>query len=201
MVKLFFLIFTILFFLSSCEKKDERSELSQSINSLSKDDQFRLLSSERLAPNDTLISYDGSKILLSEIDGDIIVIDFWATWCSPCYKAIPKFHDLASKYKSNQVNFILVSIDSDIDFWKSEALQNEWTDKSYWIGDEGFKNKLYSLVYEELELEDGKSIVTALPHYLIITKAGEIHLNTAQTTPAAVSFKESIDSLVQALKF
>ncbi|MEJ2053008.1 MAG: TlpA disulfide reductase family protein [Calditrichaceae bacterium] len=50
---------------------------------------------------------------LSELQGEnLTVIDFWATWCSPCAKAIPKLNDLYQQYKSRGVQFIGINIDS-----------------------------------------------------------------------------------------
>ena len=41
----------------------------------------------------------------------LTVIDFWATWCKPCIKSIPKLVELSDEFESNGVNFIGISID------------------------------------------------------------------------------------------
>lgn len=42
----------------------------------------------------------------------LTIIDFWATWCSPCAKALPKLNELYQKYKDKGVVFIGLNIDS-----------------------------------------------------------------------------------------
>ena len=42
----------------------------------------------------------------------LTVLDFWATWCSPCAKAIPKLNDIYKKYQDKGVQFLGINIDS-----------------------------------------------------------------------------------------
>jgi peroxiredoxin len=44
-------------------------------------------------------------------NGDILVINFWATFCKPCVAEIPSFISTVEKYKSSQVKLLLVSLD------------------------------------------------------------------------------------------
>ena len=49
----------------------------------------------------------------SELKGNkLTIIDFWATWCSPCSKALPKLNELYHKYQDKGVQFIGINIDS-----------------------------------------------------------------------------------------
>jgi thiol-disulfide isomerase/thioredoxin len=51
---------------------------------------------------------DGS-INLGAQKGDILVIDFWASWCGPCMKALPELEDIAKTYKNKGVRVIGVN--------------------------------------------------------------------------------------------
>lgn len=48
---------------------------------------------------------------IAEGNGDILVINFWATFCKPCVAEIPSFIKTVDKYKSRNVKLMLVSLD------------------------------------------------------------------------------------------
>ncbi|PIB35445.1 hypothetical protein BFP72_08580 [Reichenbachiella sp. 5M10] len=63
------------------------------------------------------------QISLKEINGDymtindlkgtqLTVVDFWATWCKPCVKSIPKLVELSHQYEGNEVAFVGINVDS-----------------------------------------------------------------------------------------
>lgn len=58
----------------------------------------------------TVTSSSGKNRKLSEFAGQPIVVNFWATWCSPCVKELPFFNKLAKEYKGD-VNFLMINID------------------------------------------------------------------------------------------
>ena len=55
----------------------------------------------------------GDKWPLSSWVNDVVVINFWATWCPPCLREIPLFTMLQEKYRKNGVQFIGVALDSE----------------------------------------------------------------------------------------
>lgn len=56
---------------------------------------------------------NGKATSISEmVSSELIVLDFWATWCKPCVKSIPKLVELSEKYESDKVIFIGVNEDS-----------------------------------------------------------------------------------------
>jgi peroxiredoxin len=60
--------------------------------------------------NYTLSNTDGEEIQLSEILGEkLTVLDFWATWCKPCMKAIPGLIKLSDEFKDMKTKTIIIS--------------------------------------------------------------------------------------------
>jgi peroxiredoxin len=71
------------------------------------------------APDFALKSASGSNLRLSEYRGDVVMINFWATWCGPCRQEMPLLNDLYTRY--NRVGFSLLGVNIDDD--SSRALE------------------------------------------------------------------------------
>ena len=63
------------------------------------------------APELALKILDGETVHLSEYRGQVVVLNFWATWCPPCRREIPDFVDLYRSYKDREVAFIGVAFE------------------------------------------------------------------------------------------
>jgi peroxiredoxin len=50
------------------------------------------------APDFTLVSLDGEEVSLSDLEGKVVLINFWATWCEPCKIEMPFFQSRYEKY-------------------------------------------------------------------------------------------------------
>ncbi|GHE77264.1 TlpA disulfide reductase family protein [Thalassotalea profundi] len=50
---------------------------------------------------------------LSRYQGDIVYIDFWASWCGPCIKSFPWMNEMQSRYEHKGLKIISINLDSD----------------------------------------------------------------------------------------
>jgi len=65
------------------------------------------------APDFVLKSATGENLRLSEYRGDVVMINFWATWCGPCRQEMPLLDDLYGRYQRVGFNLLGVNIDDD----------------------------------------------------------------------------------------
>jgi peroxiredoxin len=65
------------------------------------------------APDFVLKSASGENLRLSEYRGDVVMINFWATWCGPCRQEMPLLDELYGRYQRVGFSLLGVNIDDD----------------------------------------------------------------------------------------
>jgi thiol-disulfide isomerase/thioredoxin len=89
-----------------------------------------------MAPPFAVTTLDGKRISLDDLQGKVVLIDFWATWCAPCREALPHVRDIAKKFDGQPLVVLSVSLDTDENKWKEFVAKNEMTWPQYF--DRGF---------------------------------------------------------------
>jgi thiol-disulfide isomerase/thioredoxin len=73
----------------------------------------------KLAPNFVLTVLDGpgktKTISKAELAGNVVVIDFWATWCGPCLMELPEIQQLIESYANSKKRVLVVALSQDDD--------------------------------------------------------------------------------------
>ncbi|MES9814295.1 MAG: TlpA family protein disulfide reductase [Candidatus Thiodiazotropha sp.] len=68
---------------------------------------------QTMAPDFTLKSREGVNIKLSELRGQVVMVNFWASWCGPCRQEMPLLQQLFDRYQSLGFSLLGVNVDED----------------------------------------------------------------------------------------
>jgi thiol-disulfide isomerase/thioredoxin len=112
-----------------------------------------------MAPAFAVRTEDGQRISFNDMQGKVVLIDFWATWCGPCREALPHVRQIAQKFQGQPLVVLSVSLDSDEAKWKDFVAKNGMTWLQYRDG--GFEGSLSRLFG-----------VNAIPHTFTIDADG-----------------------------
>ena len=113
----------------------------------------------RMAPAFAVTTLDGQQVSLDALQGKVVLIDFWATWCGPCREALPRIQQIAQKFQGQPLVILSVSLDSDEAKWKEFVAKNKMTWLQYRDG--GFEGPISRLF-----------AVNAIPHTFTIDPDG-----------------------------
>ena len=128
----------------------------------------------------TLTSLDGEEFTLSELRGNVVLVDFWATWCPPCRRSIPAFINLFNKYYDK--GFFVLGI----------SRENSATLEQY-RNDNGIP---YPILIDDKNVAKEYG-VKAIPHIFIIDKKGRISKSQVGFAPEIEAmFDTLVDSLL-----
>ncbi|HEY2915271.1 MAG TPA: TlpA disulfide reductase family protein [Candidatus Angelobacter sp.] len=114
----------------------------------------------RAAPDLSLIDLNGDALRTSNYKGKVVLVNFWAAWCTPCAEEIPQFIALQKKYHDQGLQVIGFSVEDD-----AGELRNFY-----------HKHQMnYPVVPSDLKIADGFGGVLGLPTTFLIGKDNLIH--------------------------
>jgi thiol-disulfide isomerase/thioredoxin len=105
----------------------------------------------------------GNKVTFAEFSKDnVVLINFWATWCGPCKRELPDLIALHNEYKGKSVKIIGISVDRDADVL---GLVRNFAAET---------NLTYPIVIDNGELEKAFGGIRGIPTSFFVNKNGEI---------------------------
>jgi thiol-disulfide isomerase/thioredoxin len=85
------------------------------------------LARAKMAPAFQVTTIDGKRVAMDELQGKVVLLDFWATWCGPCREALPHLQKVAKKFQGEPLVILSISLDKDEQKWKEFIGKNEMT--------------------------------------------------------------------------
>ena len=121
--------------------------------------------------------------MINQYQGKVILLDFWASWCSPCIAEFPSSKNLQGDSALKNVVFIYLSIDENYNIWNKSAAQYKLGNHSYLI-----QNQRQSGLVKKLKIE-------SIPRYVIINKKGEVVNSSAERPSSGLLEKQLLNYL------
>lgn len=125
----------------------------------------------KAVPEFTLQNVHGEQISLHDLldQNELVLVEFWASWCGPCIESIPALKDLYAEYREHGFEIVSISIDDDHESWieASEEYELPWINLGEIQGWRGDVATSYG--------------VTGIPKKYLVNREGEIVQKDAST--------------------
>lgn len=134
-----------------------------------------------MAPNIVLQNPNGDTIQLKDLQGNYVLVDFWASWCGPCRQENPNVVRLYKQYHEKGFEIFSVSLDTNKDQWlkaiKKDGLiwKNHGCDFGYWNSAPAQQYAVQSIPATFLLDKTGKVIAKNLRGEQLAQKLAELY--------------------------
>lgn len=172
---LFFIAFLIFFFANN--DFESKAEGPYPPNYKAKMDP----SSRTEAPAFELPSVSGDAISLADYKGNVVLLNFWASWSQPCRNALPLFIDLKREYEDQNLAIIGIALDTDTKENIPDVVEQEEIN--------------YPVVYGEMSTAQSFGDIRSIPTTFVIDKEGRIYSTYVGEMTAQV-FRNDINKLL-----
>ncbi len=132
------------------------------------------------APAFAVKTIDGRTLASSALKGNVVLVDFWATWCEPCRTEIPAFVALQKRYGPKGLQIVGISLDDDVKTVRAFYQRFQMN---------------YPVALGNAALAERFGGVLGLPVAFLIDRDGNIRARHVGQTDAAVFEKEIKDLL------
>ncbi len=79
------------------------------------------------APDFTVTTFGGHKVSLADLKGDVIILNFWATWCAPCKEELPLLELAFRTYAKNRLQVLAVATEDSVPAYQLKPLAGRLT--------------------------------------------------------------------------
>jgi thiol-disulfide isomerase/thioredoxin len=127
---------------------------------------------------------NGSNVRLSDLQGQVVMINFWATWCGPCRQEMPLLEEIQSKYEPLGFTVLGVNVEPD------SAAAIDWLGKNASVS--------FPVLFDTSNEVAEKFGVQGMPSSVFIDRAGQVrHVHAGYKPGDEASYADVIRSLVK----
>ena len=110
-------------------------------------DADKSLTPGKFAPEFTLTNFIGENVSLTEVlqDNEVVLVDFWASWCGPCIATFPDLKRMHGEYGDDGFEVVAITIDSTREDWVEATEEHElpWLNLEE-LQEDGFRGPVYN---------------------------------------------------------
>lgn len=144
---------------------------------------FAVSASADVAPDFTLPSSTGENVRLAEQRGQVVMLNFWASWCGPCRKEMPLLDEMSKRYSA--AGFVLYGVN----------VEEDNTDAKKLIKELGVS---FPILYDTESKASSLYNVDAMPTTVLIDKKGEIRfVNRGYKAGDENKYRDQIRELIK----
>ena len=113
------------------------------------------------APQFTLAGRGGANVSLAQYKGQVVMLNFWASWCGPCRQEMPLLESIYKKY--NRLGFTLIGVNVEPD----SSAANEWLKQT---------PVSFPILYDKESKVSRMYDVAGMPSTVIIDRSGKVRV-------------------------
>jgi thiol-disulfide isomerase/thioredoxin len=164
-------------------------EYKKTVYNTQKNQQFYQADNDKVNGN-LLFSFEEQKTksiddLFKSYKGNVILVDFWSSWCIPCLKEVPYIEEMEKNYAGKGIIFLSISFDKEGVSWKNAVRSHNMNARNAYRLFNGGKSEFIN-----------KYHIYTIPRYILINKEGNI-IDDDAPSPSDPKLKELIDKYLK----
>ncbi len=130
-------------------------------------------------PDFSFTNIDSLETKLAGLQGKLVYVDLWATWCGPCIAEHPHWDKMKEEYAGKDIEFVTISIDNTRDPWE-KMVKAKKMDGLQWFAENAWQSDIAQ-----------HFMVNAIPRFLLIGKDGKV-IDPSADRPSG-TIRETVD--------
>jgi thiol-disulfide isomerase/thioredoxin len=131
----------------------------------------------------TLANLDGAYVRLSDLNGKVVVLDFWATWCGPCIGSFPRMQELVNQFQNDSVEFLFINS------WERQEPDKTREKVIKFLEDNGYN---FNVLFDFNDEVISRYKVQGIPSRFLIDRNGNLRAIIRYTDDLAAMINEGL---------